>query len=230
MITGSSRGIGAATARALAERGWLVTLNYLKSEEKALALAAELGCEAIRADVADSAQVSAMFERIGDVDLLVNNAGIAWAGLLADMTDFDWQRMFDVNITGMFNCCREAIPGMVRRQSGCIVNVSSILGQYGGSCETAYSATKGAVIAFTRGLAKELGPSGIRVNAVAPGAIDTDMMSGFSADEKALLADRTALCRMGTAEDVARAIALLAGDDAAFITGQILGVDGALVI
>lgn len=159
LITGSSRGIGAATARALAERGWLVTLNYLKSEEKALALAAELGCEAIRADVADSAQVSAMFERIGDVDLLVNNAGIAWAGLLADMTDFDWQRMFDVNITGMFNCCREAIPGMVRRQSGCIVNVSSILGQYGGSCETAYSATKGAVIAFTRGLAKELGPA-----------------------------------------------------------------------
>ena len=145
-------------------------------------------------------------------------------------TDEWWDTVIAIDQTSVFYMTREALPWMEKAGAGSIVNVSSILGQYGGSCETAYSATKGAVIAFTRGLAKELGPSGIRVNAVAPGAIDTDMMSGFSADEKALLADRTALCRMGTAEDVARAIALLAGDDAAFITGQILGVDGALVI
>ncbi len=230
LITGSSRGIGAATARELATRGWSVTLNYLHSEEQAMALAAELGCQAIRADVADSAQVRAMFDAVGDLDLLVCNAGIAWGGLLPDMSDEVWQRLVDVNVTGLFNCCRAAIPGMVRRQSGCIINLSSILGLVGGSCETAYSATKGAVAAFTKGLAKELGPSGIRVNAVAPGAIDTDMMSVFTAEEKAQLAEDTALCRMGTARDVARAIALLASDDALFITGQVLGVDGALVI
>ncbi|MEG1790534.1 MAG: SDR family oxidoreductase [Oscillospiraceae bacterium] len=230
LITGSSRGIGAATARELASQGWLVNINYLNSEAAAFALASELGCPAYRADVSDPAQVRELFRKTGPVDLLVNNAGVAWAGLLSDMTDGDWRRLFSVNVDGAFNCCREAIPHMVRQKSGCIVNLSSVLGVSGGSCEAAYSATKGAIIALTKALAKELGPSGIRVNAVAPGAIDTDMLRNLTAADKLGLCEATALCRLGTAEDVARAIALLASDDAGFISGQILGVDGALVI
>lgn len=169
LVTGSSRGIGAATARALAGSGWRVTINYIQSREKAEALAAELGTEAVRADVSDSAQVQAMFDAAGPFDLLVCNAGIAWSGLLTDMTDSEWRRIVDVNLGGVFNCCRAAIPHMVHEKRGCILCMSSILGVYGGSCETAYSATKGGIIAFVKGLAKELGPSGIRVNAIAPG-------------------------------------------------------------
>lgn len=230
LITGASRGIGAAASRELARRGWQVTLDYLESEREAQALAAELDCRCVRADVSDPGQVAALFAAEGPFELLVCNAGVAWAGLLTDMTDADWRRLFAVNVDGIFNCCRAAIPDMVRRQRGCIVSTASILGVAGGSCETAYSATKGAVIAFTKALAKELGPSGVRVNCVAPGAIDTRMLACLNEAEKADLADRTALCRLGTAEDVARVIAFLASDDAAFVTGQVLGVDGALVI
>lgn len=230
LVTGSSRGIGAETARELAQRGWNISLNYLNAEAEALELAGELDCPVFRADVSDPAQVRAMFAALGPFDLLVNNAGVAWTGLLSDMTDGEWRRLFAVNVDGMFNCCREAIPPMVRQKSGCIVNLASILGVSGGSCEAAYSATKGAVIAFTRALAKELGPSGIRVNGVAPGAIDTRMLGNLSAAEKAVLADATALCRLGTPKDVARVVAFLASADAGFITGQIIGADGALVI
>ncbi len=230
LVTGSSRGIGAAIARALAEDGWRVTINYLTSKDKAKALAAELGSEAVQCDVADSRQVREMFERVGGVDLLVSNAGIAWSGLLTDMTDEEWNRIFAVNVGGAFNCCRAAIPHMVHEKAGSIVCVSSILGVYGGSCETAYSATKGAIISFVKGLAKELGPSGIRVNGVAPGAIDTDMLSCFTAEDKAHMAENTYLGRLGRAVDVARAVRFLASDDAGFVTGQILGVDGAMVI
>lgn len=230
LITGSSRGIGAATARELASRGFEVWINYFRSEREALALADELNCQAVRCDVSDSAQVRAMFEAAGPVDVLVCNAGVAWAGLLTDMTEAEWRRIFAVNVDGVYNCCREAIPHMVRQKSGCIVTLASILGVSGGSCEAAYSATKGAVIALTKALAKELGPSGVRVNAVAPGAIDTDMLSPLTAEDKARLADETALCRLGTAEDVARVIAFLASGDAAFVTGQVIGADGALVI
>ena len=165
-MTGSSRGIGAATSRALAAEGWRVTLNYLNSRDRAEALAAELGTEALRADVADPAQVRELFAAAGPFDLLVCNAGIAWSGLIQDMTDAEWRRIFDVNVNGMFHCCREAIPYMVEKKRGCIICTSSILGVRGGSCETAYSATKGAVISFVKGLAKELGPSGIRVRCV----------------------------------------------------------------
>lgn len=230
LVTGASRGIGAATARALAAAGWSVDINYLRSEAKAAAVAAEISGRAFRADVADPAQVKELFARSGDVDLLVCNAGIAWSGLLTDMTDAEWARLFAVNVTGAFNCCREAIPGMVRRKQGCIVLLSSILGVSGGSCEAAYSATKGAVAALARALAKELGPSGIRVNAVAPGAIDTDMLACLNAEEKAALADESALCRLGRPEDVARAVVLLASEEAGFVTGQVLGVDGGLVL
>lgn len=230
LVTGSSRGIGAAAARALAEDGWRVTINYLNSRERGEALAAELGTEAIRCDVSDSAQVREMFERVGGVDLLVSNAGIAWSGLLSDMTDAEWARIVSVNLGGAFNCCRAAIPHMVHEKAGCIICVSSVLGVYGGSCETAYSATKGALIAFVKGLAKELGPSGIRVNAVAPGAVDTDMLSYFSAAEKAAMTEDIYLGRLGRPEDIAGVIRFLAGDAARYVTGQVLGVDGAMVI
>lgn len=230
LVTGSSRGIGAATSRALAAEGWRVTLNYLNSRDGAEALAAELGTEALRADVADPAQVRELFAAAGPFDLLVCNAGIAWSGLIQDMTDAEWRRIFDVNVNGMFHCCREAIPYMVEKKRGCIICTSSILGVRGGSCETAYSATKGAVISFVKALAKELGPSGIRVNAVAPGAVDTDMLSCFTAEDKAAMAENSALGRIGLPEDIARVTAFLASDAASFITGQILGADGGMII
>lgn len=229
-MTGSSRGIGAATARALAAEGWRVTLNYLNSQDRAEALAAELGTEALRADVADPAQVRELFAAAGPFDLLVCNAGIAWSGLIQDMIDAEWRRIFDVNVNGMFHCCREAIPYMVEKKRGCIICTSSILGVRGGSCEAAYSATKGAVISFVKSLAKELGPSGIRVNAVAPGAVDTDMLSCFTAKDKAAMAENSALGRIGLPEDIARVTAFLASDAASFITGQILGADGGMII
>ena len=197
---------------------------------RAYRLGAELGTEAVRADVAEPAQVRAMFEAAGPFDLLVCNAGVAWSGLLQDMTDAEWRRLFDVNVNGMFHCCREAIPYMVERKRGCIICTSSILGVRGGSCETAYSATKGAVISFVKGLAKELGPSGIRVNAVAPGAIDTDMLSCFTAEDKAAMAENSALGRIGRPEDISRVVAFLASEAASFVTGQVLGADGGMII
>ena len=230
LVTGASRGIGAATARALAARGWTVHVNYLKSEALANAVAAETGGLAVRADVADLKQVTAMFERTGPVDLLVNNAGIAVSGLLTDLSPEDWQRIFDVNIKGVFNCSRCAIPHMVHVKRGHIISLASVLGVYGGSCEVAYSATKGAVIAFTKALAKELGPSGIRVNCVAPGCIATDMTANLSQEDFAALSDATAMCRIGTPEDVADVIALMADPAARVMTGQTVGVDGGLVI
>ena len=226
LVTGGARGIGAAISKALARDGWHVYVNYAHSEKEALALAREIGGEAVYADVTVSESVRALFERIGAVDLLVNNAGVAWYGLLQDMSDADWQRIFSCDTDGVFRTCRAAIPGMVKKQSGCIVNISSVWGVYGASCEAAYSAAKGAVISLTRALAKELGPSGIRVNAVCPGVIGTDMLSCFSDADKAALAADTPLGRLGTPEDVAETVAFLASDRAAFITGQILGCDG----
>lgn len=230
LVTGASRGIGAATALALAGRGWTVHVNYLKSEDAARRIAAQTGGLAVQADVSDAAQVDAMFARIGPVELLVNNAGIAHGGLLTDLSPADWQRLFDVNITGVYNCSRAAIPHMVHEKRGHIISLASILGVSGGSCEVAYSATKGAVIAFTKALAKELGPSGIRVNCVAPGCIDTDMTANLTKADFAALAEDTAMCRIGRPEDVADVIALMADPGARFMTGQVIGVDGGLVI
>ena len=206
LVTGSSRGIGAAIARRLHADGWKVYINYLESEEKALAIARELGAEAIRADVADPAQVRAMFRQIGEVDLLVNNAGIVVPGLLQDISDELWQRLRGVNLDGVFYCCREVIPQMVHRKSGVIINIASVCGVYGSSAESAYSTTKAAVIGLSKSLAKELGPSGIRVNAVAPGFIDTDMTACFSVADRAAVADETPLCRTGSPEDALRAM------------------------
>ncbi|MGI6012681.1 MAG: elongation factor P 5-aminopentanone reductase [Oscillospiraceae bacterium] len=226
LITGASRGIGAATARALHRDGWHVIINYHRSKDTAEALAAELGGVAVCADVSDSAQVQSMFDQIGPVDLLVNNAGISHYGLLTDVTDADWQTIFGINIDGIFHCCRCALPDMIRKQEGCIINVSSVWGVYGASCEVAYSASKAAVIGLTKALAKEVGPSNIRVNCIAPGVIDTDMILGFSEADKAVLCDETPLCRLGQPRDPAALIAFLASEQASFLTGQIIGVDG----
>ena len=239
LVTGASRGIGRAIAAELAEEGHAVCINYLTHRQEAETLAEKIrnhggNAIAVQADVADRAAVEAMVRtaeaELGPVSLLVNNAGVAVYGLLTDLDPAVWQRLFDVNVTGMYNCCRCAIPPMVHEKAGHIINLASILGTNGASCEVAYSATKGAVVAFTKALAKELGPSGIRVNCVAPGCIDTDMIANLSPEDKAELADSTALCRMGTAEDVGDAIALLASERARFVTGQVFGVDGGLLI
>ncbi len=226
LITGSSRGIGAAAARRLAADGWDVVIHYNSSEAAALALAKELHARAVRADVSDPAQVEAMFREIGSVGLLVCCAGVSEYGLLTDTDEAAWRRVFAANTDGAYRCCREAIPDMVRRKAGCIVLISSVWGVYGASCEAAYSASKAALIGLTKALAKELGPSGIRVNCVAPGVIETDMLAQFSPEDKYALAEDTPLGRLGTPEDVAGLIAYLASDSASFITGQIVGCDG----
>lgn len=229
LVTGASRGIGKAAALALARDGWTVHVNYIQSRAAAEAVAAQTGGMAICADVSDRQAVEAMFEKIGPVDLLVNNAGVAVYGLLTDLDPAVWQRLFDVNVTGMYNCCRCAIPPMVHEKAGHIINLASILGTNGASCEVAYSATKGAVVAFTKALAKELGPSGIRVNCVAPGVIDTDMVQVLGPEVLHDLAEQTPLGRLGTPQDIANAVTFLISEKASFITGQVLTVDGAFI-
>ena len=227
LVTGGSRGIGAACCRALARDGWQVYVNYNESKDKALALAAEIGGTAVWADVSKEDAVLAMFDTVGDVELLVNNAGIAHAEQVQDLTLDIWRELYGVNIDGAFFCTRAAVPGMIRARRGCIINVASVCGVYGSSCEAAYSSTKGAMISMTLSLYKELGPSGIRVNAVAPGVIVTDMLTDyFSEEEIAAMAEEAPLGRNGTPEDVAELIAFLASDRASFITGQIIGCDG----
>ena len=239
LITGASRGIGAQCALAFAKAGCDVALNYCRSEEKALALIKEiqaLGVRAcaVQADVADSTQVKQMFDTVraelGAIDVLVNNAGIAHVGLLTDMTDDEWRRLIDTDLSGTFYCCREALPDMIRAHSGVIVNIASMWGEVGASCEAAYSAAKAGVIGLTKALAKEVGPSGVRVNAVSPGVVMTDMMAGFSDEDVAALKDETPLMQLGAPEDIAEAVLFLASEKARFITGQVLSVNGGLVI
>jgi 3-oxoacyl-[acyl-carrier protein] reductase len=226
LITGASRGIGAATAKRLAADGWELVINYNHSGREAQELVSAFGGIAVQADVSDEAQVCAMFDRIGPVGLLVSCAGISEYGLLTDLPPEKWRRLFAVNTEGLYSCCRAAIPGMVHEKAGCIITVSSVWGLYGASCEAAYAASKAAVIGLSKSLAKELGPSGIRVNCVAPGVIETDMLRRFTADEKADLAEQTPLGRLGKPEEVAELIAFLASDKAGFITGQVIGCDG----
>lgn len=228
LVTGGSRGIGAAVVRAFARRGHRVSFLYEKNEAAAGLVSQETGAAAIRADVADKASVEAAFQTIGPVDILVNNAGICHYGLISQISPEQWDRLFAVNVRGIYNCVNAALPGMLREQSGSIVNLSSMWGQVGASCEAAYSATKGAVIALTKALAKELGPSGIRVNAVAPGVILTDMVANVDPGILADLAEETPMGRNGTPEDVAEAVYSLSL--AEFITGQVLPVNGGYVI
>lgn len=238
LITGSSRGIGRATALKLAEEGYNICINYIERGDLADGLAAELksrGHEAIafQADVADRNQVDAMVSevtgRFGKVDLLVNNAGVAGQALFQDVTDEVWDRYFSVNLNGARNTIQAVLPGMLHSKSGVIVNVSSIWGLHGASCEVTYSCTKHALIGLTRSLAMELAPSNIRVNCVAPGVINTDMVQVLGKEVLDELADQTPLGRLGTPEDIAEAICFLASDKASFITGQVLVSDGGFV-
>ena len=235
LVTGASRGIGAAVARALAAKGYCVAVHYNRSGAEALALAAELPeAIAVQADMADAQAVQRMVERVaahyGRIDVLVNNAGIALWKLAMDTTVEEWDRIFDVNVRGAFAATRAALPYMVDQQGGSIINVSSMWGQVGASCEVAYSASKAALIGFTRALAKEMGGAGIRVNCICPGVIATDMIASFDEDAIADLEAETPLGRIGVPEDIAQTAVFLAGQESAFITGQVIGVNGGFVI
>ena len=224
VITGGSRGIGAAAVELFAARGDRVWFLYEKNHEAAAAVAAKTGATPICCDVADGAAVRAAFRQMGPVDVLICNAGICQYGLMSMTSEETWDRIFDVNVKGIYNCVNAAMEGFLRKQSGCVITVSSMWGQVGASCEAAYSATKGAVIALTKALAKELGPSGIRVNCVAPGVILTDMCANVDPEVLAEMAEETPVGRNGTPEDVARSFAYLA--EAEFVTGQVLPVNG----
>ena len=228
VITGGSRGIGAAAVRLFAAQGHRVTFLYEKNHEAATAVAEETGAAAICCDVADSRAVHQAFSQISDVDILICNAGIVHYGLMSQMAEADWDRLFAVNVKGIYNCVNAAMPAFLRKHSGCILTVSSMWGQVGASCEAAYSATKGAVIALSKALAQELGPSGIRVNCVAPGVIQTDMCASVSEETMAQLQEDTPVGRNGLPEDIAKAFAYLAEAD--FVTGQVLAVNGGYVI
>jgi 3-oxoacyl-[acyl-carrier protein] reductase len=239
LITGASHGIGKACAFAFAHAGYRVAVNYCHSEEQAKKLVEELsqnGMEAmaVKADVSDSEQVRLMYDQIhdqyGPIDVLVNNAGIAMQKLITDMTDEDWRKLFSINVDGMFYCIREGLPDMIRRHQGSIVNISSMWGVVGASCEVGYSAAKSAVIGLTKALAKEVGPSGITVNCVAPGVIQTKMNDALSSETMEALREETPLEKLGTVQDVAQAVLFLASQKASFITGQVLNVNGGLVI
>ena len=228
VITGGSRGIGAATVARFAARGDGVVFLYDKDHEAARKVAQATGAEAICCDVADGEAVRRAFETIGHLDNLILCAGICRYGLLQDLSEEDWDRIFAVNVKGIYTCVKAAMPAFLQAQKGSIITVSSMWGQVGASCEAAYSATKGAVIALTKALAKELGPSGIRVNCVAPGVILTDMCASVAPEVLTGLAEETPVGRNGKPEDVAYAMEYLAG--AEFITGEILAVNGGYVI
>lgn len=239
LITGSSRGIGRAIATQLAREGWPVCINYIQHREAAEDLVRQLRSEgreaiAVQADVADrqavNAMVSAAAEQFGPVELLVNNAGVAGQALFQDVTDEMWNRYMGVNLGGARNTIQAVLPHMLHEKRGCIVNVSSMWGLRGASCEVTYSCTKAALIALTRSLALELAPSHIRVNCVAPGVINTDMVQVLGQDVLDELAVQTPLGRLGTPEDIAYAVSFFASEKASFITGQVLTADGGFIV
>ena len=228
LITGGSRGIGAAAVALFASRGDRVFFLYEKNHEAAAKVAQETGATAICCDVADKAAVENAFRQIPDVDVLICNAGICFSGLMSQMSEEDWDRSFAVNVKGIYHCINAATPYFLKKQSGCIITVSSMWGQVGASCEAAYSATKGAVIALTKALAQELGPSGVRVNCIAPGVILTDMCATVEPEILEEMAQEAPIGRNGKPEDVAQAMAYLA--DATFVTGQVIPVNGGYVL
>ena len=235
LISGGDRGIGAAAARRFYHAGYRVAVLYHSNADAAAALEKELpGVVAVQCDVASRPSCELAFrtveQALGRVDVLVSNAGIAQQKLFTDITPAEWQRMLDVNLSGAFHLCQLVLPGMIRRKAGRILTVSSMWGQTGGSCEVHYSAAKAGLIGLTKALAKEEGPSGITVNCVAPGVIDTDMMAAFTAEDKAALAEETPVGRLGSADEVAQLLVFLAGEGAGYITGQVFGVNGGLVI
>ncbi|MDO4482659.1 MAG: SDR family oxidoreductase [Bacillota bacterium] len=239
VVSGGSRGIGAAVCEALARDGFTVIIDYRVSREKAEALEKSLksrgfNAEAYCCDVRDEEAVKGLFEYVagkyGRIDVLVNNAGISHYGLLTDVSCTEWDDIFDTNVKGAFLMCREALKSMIWQKSGRIVNISSMWGICGASCEAAYSSSKSAVIGLTKALAKEVGPSGITVNCVAPGAVQTDMMRELSDGTREMLIEETPLGRLGTPADIAEAVAFLVSDRASFITGEVISSNGGMVI
>ena len=239
LVTGSSRGIGRAVALELAREGYDVCVNYLQHREAAESLVSqlrEMGGEAIavQADVADSRAVEDMVRQtedaLGPVTLLVNNAGISWYGLFQDTDDSTWDRVLAVNLTGARNAARAVLPRMISEKAGCIINISSMWGLRGASCEVAYACSKAGIIGLTRSLALEVAPSGIRVNCVAPGCIETDMVRVLGPETRDMLIGETPLGRLGAPEDIAHAVAFLASEKASFLTGQVLGADGGFIV
>ena len=230
LVTGGSGGIGEAVCRTLAEDGYFVYIAYSSSEEKARKLAAEIGGEAVGFDVADSAAIKKAAADIGALDLLVNNAGISEIDLFTSISEEKSSRIMSVNLIGAMNCARCVLPDMIHRKSGCIINISSMWGQCGASCEVDYSASKAGLIGFTKALAKETAPSGIRVNCVSPGFIMTEMNSRFSQEDLELIREDIPLGIFGEPRHVADAVSFLASDRAEYITGQILAVNGGMVI
>ena len=239
IITGASKGIGAATAIHFAEKGMNVVLNYNESFESVNLLTRSLASRgfsvtAMKANVANRLEVELLIKeaayKFGSVDILVNNAGIAHQGLITQTDEYDVDRIFDIDLKGVYNCCRAVTPIMVNQKSGKIINISSMWGQVGASCEVAYSAAKAGVIGLTKALAKELAPSGITVNCVAPGMIETGMNAHLSVEELNDFVDTIPLGRMGSTAEIASAIYFLASEEADYITGQVLGVNGGVVI
>ena len=239
VITGASKGIGAATAILFAQKGYNVVLNYNDSFESVNLLARSLSqngmsVTAIKANVANRLEVELLMKetiyKYGSIDVLVNNAGIAMQGLITDIDEYDVDRIFDIDLKGVYNCCRAVTPKMIEQKSGKIINISSMWGQVGASCEVAYSAAKAGVIGMTKALAKELAPSGITVNAVAPGLIETGMNSNISVEDLNAFVEEIPLGRMGSADEIAEAIYFLASENADYITGQVLGVNGGYVV
>lgn len=234
LITGGSRGIGEACVYEFLKKDFRVFLNYNKNEKKALEICKKTGAVPVKADISDSAQVKEMsdfiHENYGRVSIIINNAGISQIKLFSDISENDWDNMFDINMKGMFLVTKAFIGDMIHEKYGKIINISSMWGVTGGSCEVHYSASKAAVIGFTKALAKEVGPSGINVNCIAPGVIETDMNSELNEDDIKVLCDETPLNRIGKPEEIAKLAVFLASDDASFITGQVIGQNGGILI
>ena len=233
-ITGGSRGIGAECVKIFSENGYNVAFSYLNSEDKAAAISEKYGALSIKANVSVSCEIAAAIEKatlkFGKIDVLINNAGISQSSLFTDITDEMWKQMLDTNLSGAFYAARAVLPQMISRKSGVILNVSSMWGQVGASCEVHYSAAKAGLTGMTKALAKEVGPSGIRVNCISPGVIDTDMNANLTPDDIDALKSETPLGKIGSATDIAEALLFLASDKASFITGQDIGINGGLII
>lgn len=239
LVTGGSRGIGAEIAKQFAQSGYNVAINYNRSDDKAQALKNEISAnggvaEIFKADVSEYNTVKQMIENIystfGFIDVLVNNAGISQQILFTEITPEQWATMISTNLTSVYNCCNCVLPRMISEHKGCIINIASMWGETGGSCEVHYSSAKAGVIGLTKALAKEVGPSNIRVNCVSPGVVMTDMMSSFTQETLDALTDETPLCKLGNSTDIANAVLFLADEKASFITGQVLGVNGGILI